>query len=101
MQFLKTLFWVVVAIVAVAFSMNNWIVVPVRLWGELQADVKLPVLALGFFLLGWLPLYLYHHFQRWRLKRRIETAERSLGELRPAEPLSTVDPLAPVEPAAP
>ena len=55
MQFLKTLFWVILAVVLVLFAHANWTVVTLNLWGGLQADVKLPVLVIGAFLLGFLP----------------------------------------------
>jgi hypothetical protein len=47
MQFLKTLFWVVVAALVVFFGTHNWTDVTLQLWGDILVDVKLPVL-LGF-----------------------------------------------------
>ena len=53
MNFLKTLFWVVVTAVAVVFSVNNWSpIFPVQLWGGFVADTHVPVLMIGSFLLG-------------------------------------------------
>ena len=45
MQFLKTLFWVVVAVALTLFAIYNWRPVTLNLWSGLQADVKLPVLV--------------------------------------------------------
>lgn len=75
MQFLKTLFWVVLAIVLVLFARANWSQVTVNLWGGLQADVKLPVLVLTAFLIGFLPTFLVYRGRVWRLKRRLESAQ--------------------------
>ena len=44
MQFLKTLFWVLVAVVVVLFAGRNWTRVTLNLWGDIQADIKIPVL---------------------------------------------------------
>ena len=82
MQFLRTLFWVVIAVVAVIFAFNNWIQVTVTLWGGLRVDAKLPILLLVAFLIGLLPLFIVHRATRWNLKRRLDNAERSLAELR-------------------
>ena len=82
MQFLRTLFWVLLAVVAVVFAVNNWTVVPVRLWAGLTADVMLPVLLLITFLVGFLPTWLWHRALRWRLGQRLTTSERQLAELR-------------------
>ena len=72
MQFLKTLLWVVAAVVLVLFANANWAPVTVNLWGGLQADVKLPVLVLFAFLLGFLPTFLVYRARLWSLKRRLE-----------------------------
>jgi lipopolysaccharide assembly protein A len=82
MQFLRTLFWVVLAVVAMVFAMRNWVPVTVALWGGLLVEAKLPVLIYGAFLLGLLPTYAWHRAARWRLRRRIESQERALFEIR-------------------
>ena len=73
MQFLKTLFWVILAVVLVLFAHANWNMVTIRLWGGLEADVKLPVLVIGAFLLGFLPPLILYRTRIWSLKRRLET----------------------------
>ena len=85
MQFLRTLFWVVLAVVAAAFAFNNWTQVTVTLWGGLRADAKLPALLLIAFLIGLLPMFVVHRATRWTLRRRLDSAERSLAELRGIE----------------
>ena len=79
MQFLKTLFWVVLAVVVVIFSTNNWSNVTLNLWGGLKADVKLPALLIFAFLLGFLPTFLIYRARVWALKRRLEPAERRVS----------------------
>ncbi|HEX6604705.1 MAG TPA: LapA family protein [Sphingomicrobium sp.] len=76
MQFLKTLFWVLVAVVVVLFATYNWSPVTVNLWANLQADIKLPVLLLIAFLLGWLPTWLTMRARVWTFRRRVEAMER-------------------------
>ena len=73
MQFLKTLFWVIVAVVAVLFASTNWQPVTLKLWGGLVADVKLPVLVIVAFLLGFLPTLIVYRARLWSLRRRLET----------------------------
>lgn len=72
MQFLKTLFWVILAVALVLFAHANWNMVTIDLWGNLQADVKLPVLVIGAFLLGFLPTFLIYRARLWALRRRLE-----------------------------
>ena len=76
MQFLKTLFWVVVAIALTLFAIYNWRPVTLNLWSGLQADVKLPVLVAIPFLLGLLPTYFIYRGRIWALRRRYERPER-------------------------
>jgi uncharacterized integral membrane protein len=76
MNFLKTLFWVVVTAVAVVFSVNNWSpIFPVQLWGGFVADTHVPVLMIGSFLLGFLPMLVVHRARLWSLRRRLATLE--------------------------
>jgi putative membrane protein len=76
MQFLKTLFWVLVAVVVVLFAVRNWSVVTLNLWGNIQADIKMPALLGIFFLVGWLPTWLIMRARLWTLRRRVEAFER-------------------------
>ncbi|HVU28937.1 MAG TPA: LapA family protein [Sphingomicrobium sp.] len=77
MQFLKTLFWVLVAVVAVLFAVRNWAPVRLNLWGDIQADIKIPILLLIVFLLGFLPTWLLMRTRNWSHRRKIEALERS------------------------
>lgn len=86
MHFLKTLFWVVIAVLVFYLSSRNWHDVTLSLWGDIQADIKVPVL-LGFtFLAGWLPLFLIHRARLWRLRQRLDNYERQQLAARTAPP---------------
>jgi uncharacterized integral membrane protein len=74
MQFLKTLFWVVLTVIVVLWAKANWFNVELKLWGGLVADVKLPVVIFTAFFLGLLPTLLVHRARLWSLKRRMEPA---------------------------
>jgi uncharacterized integral membrane protein len=77
MQFLKTLFWVLIAVVLVLFSFRNWFDVTVNLWGDIQADIKLPILLLIVFLIGFAPTWSLMRTRIWAHRRRIEAMERN------------------------
>ena len=76
MQFLKTLFWVAFAVILVLFASVNWNAATINLWGGLEEDIKLPILILASFLLGFLPMLVIHRARVWSLKRRLEMHER-------------------------
>ncbi|WP_411290875.1 hypothetical protein [Sphingorhabdus sp.] len=88
MRFLKTLIWVTIIIGLVVFATNNWAPVSVSLWGGLRLDTKLPALVIVAFLLGFLPLYILHRTQVWRMKRRILTLEGSQRAVAPPTPMA-------------
>jgi uncharacterized integral membrane protein len=71
MQFLRTLFWMAVAVFLVIMARDNWSDVTLNLWGTLQADIKIPLLILLSFLLGFLPTWLTLRGRIWQLKRRL------------------------------
>ena len=76
MQFLKTLFWVLLAVFIALFASRNWSDVTLNLWGDIQVDIKLPVLLAVMFLLGFLPVFLVHRARLWTIKRRTEVEQR-------------------------
>ncbi|HET9813416.1 MAG TPA: LapA family protein [Sphingomicrobium sp.] len=77
MQFLKTLLWVLIAVVAVLFGSRNWADVTLNLWGDIQADIKIPLLILAVFLIGFLPTWLIMRARIWSLGRRLEAFDRT------------------------
>ena len=84
MQFLKILFWCLLAFLAAVFTLGNWTSVPIRLPGGLIADVNLPFLLAITFLLGLLPTLGWQGARRWRLRQRLTACERVLAETRAA-----------------
>jgi putative membrane protein len=76
MQFLKILLWVVVAVFVTVLAGRNWHDVTVNLWGDIQADIKLPVLLVLIFLAGFLPPYVILRARRWQQRRREEALKR-------------------------
>lgn len=92
MQFLKILFWCLLAFVAAVFTIANWTTVPIKLWGGLIAEVNLPLLLLVTFLAGLLPTMVYYQAVRWRLRNRLATTERTVNDLRSAIAPAPSDP---------
>jgi uncharacterized integral membrane protein len=80
MRFLSTLFWVLLAVICALFSFRNWTDVTLNLWGDIQADVKVPILLLIMFLIGFLPTWLIMRARGWSHKRRVEALERRHAE---------------------
>ena len=91
MNFLRTLFWVVLAVSLAIFATRNWSNVTLNLWGNIQADIKLPFLLLLTFLIGFLPTYLYLRGRIWSLKRKLALAERPAVHPIPAPAASDTD----------
>lgn len=77
MQFLKTLLWVLISVVIALFSFRNWFDVTINLWGDIQADIKLPVLLLAAFLIGFAPTWSVLRTRLWSHQRRIDAMERN------------------------
>ena len=104
MQFLKTLFWMVLAVSIAIFATRNWRDVTVNLWGPFAADIKLPLLMAIMLLLGWLPTWLILRSKLWTARRRLLLLDRPPAAPVAVEPASVeqiaVEPIA-VEPVEP
>lgn len=90
MQFVRTLFWVLILAALLIFTAFNWRPVEVQIWTNLVLETKIPALVIVAFLLGLVPTWLLHRGTKWRLTRRIshlESAARANVAARPAESL--------------
>lgn len=96
MNIIRTAVWVTITAILVAFVAMNWDKAPVNFWpienGYLHFDWPVGFIALMFFGLGLLPMWLLHRASRWRLARKINTLESSLLQAAgmPTQPSSTL-----------
>jgi uncharacterized integral membrane protein len=86
MQFVKIVLWVLIAVLVTLFATRNWSNATLNLWGDIQADIKIPVLLLIAFLVGLLPTWLILRARIWSLNRRIEALDRNRAASTPPEP---------------
>ena len=98
MQFLKTLFWMVLAVSVAIFATRNWRDVTIDLWGPLQADIKLPILMGLMLLIGWLPTWLIMRGRLWQVKRKLMLLERPAVPPVAAPTPTATDDFDPVQP---
>jgi hypothetical protein len=104
MQIVRTILWVVILVLLLAFSYFNWRPVEVQIWDNLVLETKVPALVVLSFLLGLVPMWLIHRGSKWRLRRRIvalETAARTqaITPVAPPSPPPVTEPLASETPA--
>lgn len=94
MQFLRTAFWVILAVAIALFCKANNRPMEVKIWGDIVWETRIWFPILLAFLLGALPLWLVGRATKWRLKRKLDSVEKALVA-------ATVIPVAPSPPAAP
>ena len=82
MQFLKTIFWVALAVLLAVFTVSNWTPITITLWSGLILETFLPIPVFLAMLLGFLPYFILHRATRWSLQRRLSQMERQLAETR-------------------
>lgn len=104
MGILRTIIWVLLTAVLVIFAMANWIPVTVTIWPGQVLDTKLPVLILGSFLIGMVPMWIALRTSRWSFRRRLDSSERQLADMRalanrPVDPAPAPAPAGDVPPA--
>lgn len=83
MHIVRTIIWVLLLVGLVFFSYLNWTDIKVTLWPNvdparnLVADTKLPVVVIVSFLIGFLPMWLYHRGSKWAMQRKIASLENA------------------------
>lgn len=93
MQFLRTAFWVVLAVAIALFCKANNRPMEIKIWGDIVWETRIWFPILAAFLLGAVPLWIMARTTRWRLKRRLENAEKALAAA--SAPVSPATPPAP------
>jgi putative membrane protein len=108
---LRTIIWVLLTAVLVAFAAMNWAPVDVTIWPTssiagkaLIWSTKLPAVILISFAIGFVPPWLALRAARWSLKRRLDSSERQLADMRalanrPVDPAPATAPVNDVPPA--
>ena len=77
MQIIRTIVWVLLLVVLLLFSVNNWNPVEVKIWEGLVLETKVPALVVIAFLLGLVPMWLMHRVSQWYFKRRLGSLEHA------------------------
>ena len=105
MQIIRTLVWIAITAVLVAFIAMNWQRAAVNIWpletGFLHLEWPVGVIALVFFLLGLMPMWLLHRAGKWRWQRRVNALEHSMRATTAAPPVATSTQLEERQPEAP
>ena len=79
MQIVRTIVWVLLLVALLIFSIANWApVVTVRIWEGLVVDTKIPAIVVVSFLIGFVPMWLYHRAHRWQSRRKVHSLEANL-----------------------
>lgn len=103
MQIIRTVTWIAITAILVAFVAMNWDRAAVNFWpletGYMHFEWPVGVIALVFFLLGLVPMYLLHRTTVWRYHRRVTSLENSLRATAATPPLATSTQLEAEEPA--
>ena len=83
MHIVRTIIWILLAVWGLFFIGMNWgDPVPVVFWpvpidNKLMVEQPVSLVAIIFFLLGLVPVWLYSRAQKWMLKRRIRSLENA------------------------
>lgn len=101
MQFLRTVFWVILAVAIALFCKANNRPMEIKIWGDIVWETRIWFPILMAFLLGAVPLWIVARTTRWRLKRRLENAEKALASASAAPVAPVVASPAPITPGLP
>ena len=95
MQIIRTIVWVLVVIALTAFVSMNWYMVRVNVWpdaldagGYKHSEGPFGLVALIFFLLGLLPMWLLHKGASWRWNRKLGALENTVRAATTVAPIA-------------
>ncbi|WP_260923769.1 LapA family protein [Novosphingobium sp. 9] len=92
MQIIRTIAWIVLTIILVAFVAMNWTKVVINLWplgnGYVNVVSRMGYFIILFVAVGFVPMWLYYRGMKWKLTRRIASLENTVRALTPSEPVA-------------
>ncbi|RPF70628.1 LapA family protein [Aurantiacibacter spongiae] len=78
MSIVRTIVWVLLLVALLLFSFANWDpTVTVRIWEGIVVDTKIPAIVIVSFLIGFVPMWLYHRAAMWRMRRKVASLENA------------------------
>ena len=78
MQIVRTVIWVLLLVGLLIFSLANWDpTVTVTIWQDIVVDTKIPAIVIVSFLIGFVPMWLFHRGSKWRTNRKIASLENA------------------------
>ncbi len=87
MQIIRTIVWIAITAALVAFVAMNWEQAPVNFWplenSYMHVMAPVGLIAIFFFALGALPMWLLAKAGRWRMSRRMTALENSVRVVSP------------------
>ena len=89
MQFLRTAFWVVLAVAIALFCKANNRPTEIKIWGDIVWGTRIWFPILIAFLVGAIPFWIMARTTRWRMKRKLENTERALIAASSTAPLNS------------
>jgi len=94
MQFLRTAWWVAIAVAAALFFKANNRPVDIKIWGDIVWSTKIWFPMLLAYALGALPFWIMARTTRWRMKRKLENTEKALvaATVAPSPTVTTTEP---------
>jgi lipopolysaccharide assembly protein A len=82
MQTLRTIIWALIAAALAVFAAFNWQTITVAIWPGYSAELPLPLLIIGSFLLGFLPPFVVYAASKWRARKTIAEQAQVISDLR-------------------
>ncbi|WP_209347876.1 LapA family protein [Pontixanthobacter sp. CEM42] len=95
MKIVRTILWTLLAAAVAVFVYVNWgeshnvIIWPREGNKSILFDWPVGFIAIVFFLVGFLPMWLFHRGVKWRLNRRIKTLENAARAAAVSAPVKT------------
>lgn len=86
MQAIRTIIWVMLAVLLTLFAVINSEIVAVRLLpgeGGTIAEMPLALVIVASFLIGFLPMFLAYRTAKWTGERKVRQQEETIAMLRP------------------
>lgn len=82
-RYIKVSIVVILVSAVLYYFLKGWGVTCINVWNNQALPFRLPVMIVAAFLIGFVPMYIWHELMEWRWENKIAKLQKSIAKIAP------------------
>lgn len=83
MRYVKVTIVVILVSVILYYVLKGWGVTCINVWDNTALPFRLPTMIIAAFLVGFVPMYVWHELMEWRWENKMAKLQKSVSKIAP------------------